>query len=291
MRRKVLISAVLVSVPLAFGGYVLKERNLKYRPYKAALYRGLSKNDFAWAFASPPELKRLRDEYGFLEGASTERERVLSLIDHLDRTMKGDESWSVRAMELHRTRKAACEVHALAVAVLAAYGIHARWISGVKGSIGFGYLEAFVEGRWELFVLRDKSRRALGVSALELYRTTEPSINIRAFYSSPGHRVRSWMGSVHVAVLPLANLVEHPELEVLFKSDQGVESLEYGSMDPYDYVFDWSRRADDAWIKEERVMAQLQARYRSFRYRRRRALGRLIDGIDRVVGTSSPPPL
>lgn len=286
-RRRRLVAVVAVLLIAGACGYVLKERNLKYHPYKDALYVALTANDFGGAYATPADRSRLRAAFSFLEEAPDDRARVLALIDWINENMGSEESWTVRAVDLMEGRQAACEVHALAVAVLDAFGTKSRWLAGVRGSIGFGYLEAHVGGRWEVFRLRAPGRESLGVSGMELYRTTERSVSIRSFYPKPGERLQSPSGDTAVALFPFANVEAHPELEAVFTSSRGVD-LDYGTFNPYDYVFAYNRRADDEWIEKGTLEAEFRKRRRRFRHRRRHFLGELINAIDRVVGPSGP---
>ncbi|MCA9548790.1 MAG: hypothetical protein KC933_02070 [Myxococcales bacterium] len=275
---------LLGAVVLGFGAYVAKERAYKYHPYKDALFYALTTNDFAAAYATPADRAGLRAGFAFLGPLEGEEARVLALIEWLDAHVAAKETWSVHAPVLLEQRAGACEVHALAVAALGAYGIKARWISGVRDAIGFGYLEAFVDGGWRLYRLRaDDAARVVGASALELYEGGETGVAVRAFYPQPDERLTSWAGPVEVGLLPLANLEAHPELRPLFEGPTGVP-LEYGHFSPYDQVFDYDPRADDAWVREGVVMARLREMQARFRYTRRRALAALINTVDRVLG-------
>lgn len=287
-RRTGIVASVTIGL-LGAGlcGYVLKERTLKYHPYKDALYRALTTNDFGAAYRSEADRHQLRAAFPFLEEAPDDRARVLALIDWIDRNIGSEESWTIRATDLLEHRQAACEVHALAVAVLDAFGTKARWLSGVRKSIGFGYLEAYVGGRWEVFVLRSDEQRSLGASGWQLYQTTEPSVSVRAFYPKPGEKLQSPEGDTAVALFPFSNVKAHPELEAIFTSSAGVD-LDYATFNPYDYVFDYHRRADDDWIRSGTLLERFRERRRRFRHERRHLLGELINALDRTIGPSQP---
>lgn len=281
MRPRHYIAGAVGVLLLGFAGYVVKERNLKYRPYKETLHHALTENDFARAFLRPGAEEALREAVP-LTGA-TDRAKVYQLIDWVADHTAPTEQWTVDAERLLAARAGACEIHALAVAVLEAHDIRARWIAGVRSSIGFGYLEAHVDGRWEAFVLRDLETKTTSVSAWTLYRTREPDLSIRTFYPSPGERLTSWPGPMAVGLFPFANVERHPELEALFTETEGLD-VPYGALDPYDYVYDWAHHADHPWLEEGKVWERLWARRSKYRFRRRRALGRFIDAIDRAIG-------
>jgi hypothetical protein len=229
-----------------------------YEPRKNSLYRGLAHNDFAYAFANREDLEILRREFSFLELEPTSRGKVLRLIEWIDRNTKLEEVTSVRALDLYRARSGACEIHALAVGVLTAFDIRARWIGGVKSAIGFGYLEAFVEGRWELFRLRSgSSDPSLHKSAWDLFLESEPSINVRSFWAKPGTDWKFWGGTVQVVLFPLANAREKPELETLFQTNRGID-VDYRLLNPLDYVYGYFGYADKEWIEAETLMEMFE---------------------------------
>src|SRR5262249_7408738 len=147
---------------------------------------------------------------------STETERVVQLVKWLNQNVPFKEMNTVRAIDLLEARAAACEVHGLAIAILKAFGIRARWICGAKSSFGFGYVEAFVDGRWRLFHMRHGDDIVLDKSALELFHESEPSLSVRTYYRKPGASLRAWNGSAYPVLFPLYNLRRHPELEPLF---------------------------------------------------------------------------
>ncbi len=285
MKRSRIIAGAALALVVGFAAYVVKERNLKYRPYKSALFHALANNDFSQAFARPDAPPAAAVP---LEGA-TDRARVYALIDWIDAETKPTEQWTVDAERLLEARAGACEIHALAVGVLRAHGIPARWIVGVRSSIGFGYLEAYVDGAWEVFVLRSEETKTTSVSAWTLYQDSEPDLSIRTFYPSPGERLTSWPGPMAVGLFPFRNVERHPELERVFTTTEGLD-LEYGAFDPYDYVYDWAHHADHPWLEAGEVWERLLARREKFRFRRRHALGRFIDAIDRVLGAQSEAP-
>ncbi|MEQ8280522.1 MAG: transglutaminase-like domain-containing protein [Deltaproteobacteria bacterium] len=287
MRPKHYIAGAAVLFAVGFAGYVLKERNLKYRPYKSALFFALTENDFSQAFLRPGAEAELRAAVPLT--GETERARVYQLIDWIRDQTEPTEQWTVDAERLLESRAGACEIHALAVAVLRAHDIRARWIAGVRSSIGFGYLEAHVDGSWEAFKLRDLETKTTSVSAWTLYQTREPDLSIRTFYPSPGERLTSWAGPMAVGLFPFENVERHPELEAVFTGTEGLD-LEYGALDPYDYVYDWAHHADHPWLEKGEVWDRLWARRDKFRFHRRRALGRLIDAIDRALGVQSTAP-
>lgn len=277
MARYIFILLLLVGV--GFGAYVVKERNQKYRPYKTSLFLALKHNEFGRAYVADEDVPTVRKAFAFLDEEKTQRGKVLALVDWINTNTKGDEQWTVDAAKILGAKAAACEIHALAVAALEVHGIRGRWIAGVRSSIGFGYLEAHVDGRWEAFVLRNLETKTTSVSAWELYRTKEPDLSIRMFYPRPGERLTSWQGPLSVGLLPFENVKAHPELEPVFKTDAGLD-VRYADFDPYDYVYDWHRHADTGWLQSGEVWAKLQARREVFRFKRRRWLGRLIDAVD-----------
>lgn len=241
-----------------------------------SLRHGLRHNHFGEAFLGPGDAEVLRERLGFLREAEHHRDLVLALIAWIDEHIASDESYSVRATEILELGTAACEVHALAVGALEAFGVKARWIGGAKSSLGFGYLEVFLGGRWELFRLRSGGAPALGLSALELYRSSEPSLGIRNFWFKSRQGVRSWKGTVHPALLPLANAERHPELWVLFEADEGLEPPA-AHLDAY--VYGYAKAADAEWLLEDRVMAGLTAERGRLRARIERLIARWIVGF------------
>jgi hypothetical protein len=269
----VVLAAVIYG--LAYGAILAKsfydehrQMWVASRPYRAALFTFITTNDFSAEFIAPEDREVLKKRFGELVG-KTEEETVENLVGWVNKELKTNEVPSVRAAEILKEGTAACEVHGFAVGVLSALGIRARWIGGASTSIGFGYLEAFVDGRWRLFKLRDPDHTSLGVSALELYRASEPGLNVRAFYPLPGVNLHSWRGTVGVAVLPLANIERHPELETLFNSDRGV-ALDWSRFDPYAYIFTWFPQADDLWIKQKSTLQKFEEQYAAWRAGRRR---------------------
>jgi hypothetical protein len=259
-------TAFVLAVPAAFvAGFQLAWSNRSdydrlekavpyYEPLKNALYRGLARNDFARTFASDEDKKELRHELAFLDEEKSPRGKVLRLIAWIDRETKADEVMSVRAIDLYRARSGACEIHAFAVGALSAFDIKARWIGGVKSSIGFGYLEAFVDGKWELFRLRSKREDpSLHKSAWELWKESEPSLSIRDFWFKPSQTWTSWKGTVAPVLLPFGNVEDHPELETIFRTDQGLD-LGYRTLNPFEYIYGYFGEADKEWIENESLV-------------------------------------
>jgi hypothetical protein len=282
------VAGALGLAALGLAGYVAKERAGKYHPLKDGLFYALTTNDFGAAYATPGERAQLRAALPPLPEGVGDEARVRALIAWLDAEIAPRETWTVHAPALLAQRAGACEVHALAVAALAAHGIRARWISGVRDAIGFGYLEAWVDGAWRLYRLRASGPPEVGGSALDLYRAGEVGIAVRTFYPQPDERLSTWSGPVEVGLFPLANLEAHPELLPLFEGPAGV-ALAYRAFDPYAYVFDYDPQADDAWVRAGTVMAELEARQGRFRFTRRRWLARLIDGVDQLLGYRFDP--
>lgn len=229
-----------------------------YEPLKNSLYRALAENDFAHMFASDADLMVLRREFGFLEAQPTTRSKVVELIRWIDSNTKADEVPSIRALDLYAAKSGACEIHALAIATLAAFDIRARWIGTVKSSIGFGYLEAFVDGKWELFRLRSgKEDPSLHKSAWDLYQESEPSLSIRNFWWKPNQSWTSWKGSVYPVVLPFANVEEHPELKTVFQTDRGIH-VRYRLLNPFDYFYGYFVAMDQEWTLDESLMEKFR---------------------------------
>ncbi|MBI2377720.1 MAG: transglutaminase domain-containing protein [Deltaproteobacteria bacterium] len=272
-RRWSLLLALLSLIALGVVANVRRNhrRWSAYTDYRATLLAALSQNDFAFPYANPSDLERLRAELGTEVAAPTERETVIRLVEWINSNTKPDEMETVRAVDLLEVRSGACEIHALAVSTLEALGIKARWISGAKSSRRFGYLEAYVDGEgWQLFKLRDPTMSSLGKSAWQLYRESEPDLNIRMFYKMRGQSVRSWNGTVFPAVFPFANVKRHPELEALFTTNRGL-SLDDLRFNPHEYVFAWTRQVDNEWVEAgssmqsfERIYGRLKTRLVSF---------------------------
>jgi len=232
----------------------IRAASQEFAPYKRSLFQALRDNDFSRAFASPDDLVYLQHQFSFLELETSQRGKVVQLIRWLDKNMATDEVMSVRATEIFEARSAACEIHALAVGVLAAFGIRARWISTVKSSLGFGYLEAHVDGAWELFQIRGKEQDpGLGMTAYELYRESEPSMTIRLFYEKPDQAVSSWIGSVYPGLFAVGNIESHPELSTILESDKGIP-LDFYDFNPYDFVYGYFGKADNEWTVEGNLM-------------------------------------
>ncbi len=218
MRRRVGVITALIALAatLLASDYVIRF-NESYAPSHAALAHALANNDFGFAYANQEDLTFFAREFAWLKDQPTETKRVVELVDWLNKNLKEDEVLSVRARDLYEARSAACEIHALAVAILRSIGITARWISTVKMAKGFGLLEAFVDGRWRLFTLR-RDTIALNQSAWELYQSSEPGLSIRFFYSLPGQNTRSFAGSIHPNLFLAHNAKERPEMQVIFQS-------------------------------------------------------------------------
>jgi hypothetical protein len=269
-------SAVVLASLASLIAYVLHERATRYGPFAQTLRRSLSTNDFAFAYANEADRAELRRTFAFLAREPDDEARVRALIAWIDRETLAEETWSIRATELARLRRGACEIHALAVGVLSAFDVRARWISGVKSSLGFGYLEAHVGGRWRLYRLRSGGEPALGVSAWELFQASEPSLNVRMFYPRPERRLTSWQGAMTVAVFPFANVTRHPELEALLRGTTGVPAA---GLNPYDYYYGWAPDTDGPWVEEASTVAQFERIQSGLRHRRLRTVGALIDAL------------
>ena len=135
------------------------------------------------------------------------RGRLLALRDEVPELYDGLLAAAIATMarrlaqnehELSRRREGHAQVQA-------APGLFPRLVRGLRGRPappGFGYLEAFVDGRWRLFRLRDADQIDVGMSAWALYKTREPSLSIRTFWSRPGQLVTSYEGSVYPAIFP-----------------------------------------------------------------------------------------
>ncbi len=230
-----------------------------YLDLKNSLYRGLADNDFAHAYASKEDLQLLREAFGFLASETTDRAKVLRLIRWIDEETAADEVMSVRAVDLYRAKSGACEIHSLAVGALTAFGLRARWIGGVKSSIGFGYLEVFLEDHWELFRLRSgEEDPSLHQSAWDLYRASEPSLSIRSFWWKPHQSWTSWKGSVYPVLFPFANVVDHPEVEPVLRTDHGI-SVHYRILNPFDYIYGYFAVADAEWTLEGTLVERFRA--------------------------------
>lgn len=242
-----------------------------FEAYERSLYVALRQNNFSEEFASWEDREKLAAEFAFLRTAETEEQKVVELVQWINSHFQGAEVMSVSALELYHAKSGACEVHAFAAGVLESLGIKARWISGVKTSIGFGYLEAFVDGRWQLFKLRDPQQIKLGKSAWELFQESEPSLSIRHFYRKPKQAVGSWRGAVYPVLFPFANVRRHPELEPLFTTNQGI-AVDKKKLDPYSFVYLWFPEADGEWIREENTMAMLEREYLKSSWRKLRLL-------------------
>lgn len=275
--RGAVLALVTAGVLLAVAALAvrLSKRNNRewaaFEPYERSLDVALRQNNFSEEFASREDREKLAAEFAFLKKAETEEQRVVELIQWINTHFKRDEVMSVRALELYEAKSGACEVHAFAAGVLESLGIKARWIGGVKTSIGFGYLEAFVDGRWQLFKLRDPDQIKLGKSAWELFRESEPSLNIRHFYSKPDQAVSSWRGAVYPVVFPFANVSRHPEVEPLFTTNRGI-AVDKKKLDPYSFVYLWFPEADGEWIRAENSMAMLEREYLKAPWRKLRLL-------------------
>lgn len=267
-RSAAVIAAFLAGAVAAWFGRgkydELKEAYPRYEALKNALYRSLAENDHAHAYASDEDLVFLKKEFAFLETSPTPREKIIALIAWIDANTKTNEVLSVRATELYKAKSGACEIHALAISVLRAYGIRARWISNVKSSIGFGYLEAFTGGKWELFRLRSGvADPSLHKSAWELYQESEPGLSIRNFWWKPGQTWSSWKGSVYPVLFPFANVEDHPEVETILRTDGALTSTRYRTLNPYDYVYGYFGAADGEWTREETVMINFEKHFGS----------------------------
>ncbi len=247
-----------------------------YAAYRSTLYWGLKANDFSSLYASDEDRRALREAFAFLDASPTRLQKVLALISWLNANIKAKEIYSIRALEIYRKRAAACEVHALAVGVLEIFDIKARWICSVKSSMGFGYLEAYVEGGWQLFRLRSETP-VVGKSAWQLYKESEPSLSIRSFHYKPKQSVRSFGGTVYPALLPFGNVKIHPELETVFTTDQGLSELPASSFNPYDYFYGYWGRADNEWVLEGSVVDKFSWWHRQPPHLRERALGNIAN--------------
>lgn len=272
-------------VAAAVYGYFEYERLRRsapyYAPYKASLYRGLHDNDFAYAFLGPDDGDALREEFSWLTKSRTDREKVVALVGWIDENMGEAEVMSVRATEILESESGACEIHPMAIGVLAAFDVKARWIGTVQSSIGFGYLEAFVDGGWELFEIRsERADPGLGQSAWDLYQSSEPSISIRNFWFKPGQSTSSWAGTVYPAIFPLANVEDHPELETIFTTDEGLDDVAYEDVNPYDFVYGYFQLADKKWIEEQSVMKNFRRHNASWGMTTTRWRAELIDLLE-----------
>lgn len=293
MKKRLIIGGIVVAIAVG-GGFAAKAELARlekaapyYAPYKDSLYLALKNNDFGYAFAADEDLPVLKSRFADLGELKTDREKVVQLVKWIDENMKHQEVMSVRATALLEAGSGACEIHPFAIGVLRAYGIRARWIGTVKRSIGFGFLEAWVEGKWELFQIRSgKEDPGLGKSAWDLYRSDEPSISIRNFWFKPGQSTSSWKGTVYPAIFPLANVEDHPALETIFTTDKGID-VAYADVNPYAYVYGYFVKADKEWIEQESVMANFRTHLsRSGMVKTRwRA-----SAIDRLGMTSEPTP-
>jgi hypothetical protein len=227
-----------------------------YQDYEKRLYRALTKNDFAWEYSTTEDRERLAREFAFLKDAPNQDETVVRLARWIAENTKEVEIPSVRAVELYEKKSGACEIHAFAVGVLESLGIKARWISGAKSSLGFGYLEAFADGQWRLYRLRDPTNQIrVGKSAWALFKESEPSLNVRTFYGKAGQAVHSWNGAVYPAVFPLANARYRPELEALFTTDKGV-AVDRKGFNPHVYMYAWWSPADADWVKYDATLGR-----------------------------------
>jgi hypothetical protein len=284
----------LVVALLALGGaaWAAKEEHTRlvraapyYAPYKDSLYRALKDNDFGYAFASPDDLPVLKEKFGWLAEHETQRAKVVALVKWIDENMAGKEIMSVRATALLEAGSGACEIHPFAIGVLRAFDIRARWIGTVKSSIGFGFLEAHVDGEWEVFRIRSgKDDPGLGKSAWALYEESEPSLSIRNFWFKPKQSTSSWKGTVYPAIFPFANVEEHPELEALFTTDRGLD-VDYEDVNPYAYVYGYFQKADKEWIEQESVMANFRRHNARWGMKKTRWRASAIDKL----GLTSPP--
>lgn len=249
MRRRFGVIAALIALAATFlaSDYVLRF-NQNYAPSHAALAHALANNDFGFAYANQEDLKFFAREFAWLERQPTETKRVVELVDWLNKNLKEEEVLSVRARDLYEARSAACEVHALAVAILRSIGITARWISTVKMARGFGLLEAFVDGQWQLFSLR-RDKIALNKSAWELYQSSEPGLSIRFFYSLPEQNTRSFAGSVHPSLFLAHNANERPEMQVIFHSIEGLD-IAADTLDDHELLVGFRNEAEEVWVDE-----------------------------------------
>ncbi len=247
-----------------------------YAAYRSTLFWGLKANDFSAIYASDKDRVALRKAFAFLENEPTRLQKVLTLIAWLNENIQAKEVYSVRALEIYEKRAAACEVHALAIGVLEVFDIKARWICSVKSSMGFGYLEAYVEGGWQLFRLRSKTP-VVGKSAWQLYKESEPSLSIRSFHYKPKQSVHSYGGTVYPGILPFGNVEIHPQLKTVFTTDKGLGELEASSFNPYDYYYGYWGRADNEWVKEGSVVDKFSWSHRQSRHWRKRMLAKIAN--------------
>lgn len=274
-----LVGATL-AVALAAGGWLLwrvDKLSAHYTPVKNALYQGLAHNDFGYAYANEADLERLRDEFAFLAEAPNDRARVVALVRWLNANVVHREIESVRAVDILEAKAGACEVHTLAVAALAAHDIPARWICSVESSMGFGYLEAWVDGGWQLFRLRHPEIE-VGQSAWQMYQASEPTLAIRTFWSKPGQAVRTFDGTVYPVILPFAAAQMQPELETIFRTRDGLD-VSYTELNPYDYPFLWRVKADTDWVKDGTLYSRFLDLRSDGRANRRRFYGAVADRL------------
>ena len=284
------VGAVAIGAAVAGGVWVLRRSAAyvqDYEPQKNTLYRGLQSNDFGAAYANDADLAFLKGEFAFLAEAETETDRVVALVRWLNTNVRDDEAYTVSARKIYELRRGACEVHALAVAVLEAFGTKARWICSARSSMGFGYLEAFVDGHWALFRLRSAGQIEVGKSAWELFNESEPSLAIRTFWSKPGQSTATFEGTVYPAIFPLANARVHEALRTLFQTPRGIV-VAYGDVNPHDFLFEYRVKADAEWVTAGTVPEEFAAILRSGTMRRRRFYGAVADWMGWTSLASTP---
>jgi hypothetical protein len=269
-----------LSLPAGYVGWRVVTYAEEHEARKNALYRALADNDFGAAYATEADLHFFRQEFAFLDEATSEADRVVRLVRWLDENIEDEEAYTVHARRIYELRKGACEVHALAVAVLEAFGTQARWISSARSSPGFGFLEAWVDGRWALFQLRSGDPDAIdqGRSAWDLYQTQEPSLSVRTFWFMPGQSTTSFEGSVYPALFPLANVTRDPRVGTLFVAPTGID-VAYRDVAPGDALFFYRVLADEAWVAAGTVPEEFERIRASPVMARRRFYGRVADAL------------